>query len=126
SGCVSQGPFTKSWSQWTGTGKLTWQVNDDVIAYASASRGYISGGNIIGLAHVYGPESAWSYEAGVKSQFLDNRLQLNVAAYHEEIQHLQVFIQSGTASTLDNVKVLTQVNGLEPEVTAVPVENLNL
>jgi iron complex outermembrane receptor protein len=123
---IPTGPQDKTWSQWTGTGKLTWQVNDDVIAYASAARGYISGGDIIGLAHIYGPESAWSYEAGVKSQFLDNRLQLNVAAYHEEIQHLQVFIQSGTASTLDNVKGLTQVNGLETEITAVPVENLNL
>ena len=30
------------------------------MTYASVSRGYLSGGNIIGLAHVYGPETLWS------------------------------------------------------------------
>jgi len=62
----------------------------------------------------------------VKSQFLNDHLQLNVAAYHEEITHLQVFVQSNTQSGINNVNGLTQVNGLETEVTAVPVENLNL
>ena len=123
---IPTGAQDKTWSQWTGIGKLTWQVDDDVIAYASASRGFISGGDIIGLAHIYGPESAWSYELGEKGRFYDGRLQVNVAAYHEEIEHLQVFIQSGPSSVLDNVKGLTQVNGLETEVTAIPIENLQL
>ena len=67
-------------------------------------------------AHIYGPESAWSYDAGVKSRFWDDRVQFNVAAYHEEIQHLQVFIQSSTQSGINNVNGITQVNGLETEV----------
>ena len=120
------GPFAKSWSQWTGTGKVTWQVDDDVLVYASASRGYISGGNIVGLAHTYDPESAWSYEIGEKGQFWDGHVQLNVAAYHEEIEHLQVFIQSSTQSGINNVNGLTQVNGLETELTVVPIDNLRL
>jgi iron complex outermembrane receptor protein len=121
-----QGPFKKNWGQWTGKGGITWQVNDSTIAFASASRGYLSGGNIIGLAHIYGPESMWSYDAGVKSQFWDNHLQLNVSAYHEEIEHLQVFIQSSTQSGINNVNGLTQVNGLETELTAVPIDNLRI
>lgn len=120
----SSGPFTKSWGQWTGKGGLTWQVDDDVMFYASASRGYLSGGNIIGLASVYGPESMWSYDVGLKSRFFDDRLQLNVAGYHEEIEHLQVFIQSSTQSGINNVNGITQVNGLEIELDAVPVDNL--
>jgi iron complex outermembrane receptor protein len=120
------GPFSKTWSQWTGKFGLAYQVDPDTMVYASASRGYIDGGNIIGLAHIYNPESAWSYEAGVKSQFLDNRVQLNVAAYHEEIKALQVFIQSATQSGVNNVNGKTQVNGLETELTAVPVDGLRL
>jgi len=120
------GPFSKSWGQWTGKAGLTYQVDQNVMAYASASRGYISGGNIIGLAHIYGPESMWSYDVGVKSRFWDDRVQLNVAAYHEEIAHLQVFIQSSTQSGINNVDGITQVNGLETELEAVPIENLRL
>ena len=94
--------------------------------YASVSRGYLAGGNIIGLAHVYGPETMWSYDVGFKSRFFDDRVQLDVAAYHEAIQHLQVFVQSSTQSGINNVNGETGVNGLETEITAVPVENLRL
>ncbi len=121
-----QGPFDKTWGQWTGKAGLNYQVGDHVMAYASASRGYLSGGNIIGLANIYGPESMWSYDAGVKSQFFDDRLQLNLAAYHEEIAHLQVFVQSATQSGINNVNGITQVNGLELEAVAIPVDNLRI
>jgi iron complex outermembrane receptor protein len=120
----SSGPFSKTFGQWTGKAGLSWQVDDDVMAFASASRGYLSGGNIIGLAHVYGPESMWSYDVGVKSRFWDGRVQLNIAAYHEEIEHLQVFIQSSTQSGINNVNGITQANGIELELDAIPIDNL--
>jgi iron complex outermembrane receptor protein len=123
---INNVPFSQTWGQWTGKAGLNYKVNDSVMAYASAARGYIAGGNIVGLTHIYGPESAWSYEAGVKSQFWDDRVQLNVAAYHEEIAHLQVFVQSSTQSGINNVNGITQVNGIETEVTAIPIDNLRL
>ncbi len=123
---VFEGPFSKTWSQWTGKFGLAYQIDPDAMVYASASRGYIDGGNIIGLANIYNPESAWSYEVGLKSRFLDDRLQFNLAGYHEEIKGLQVFIQSSTQSGINNVNGKTQVNGLEAEVTAVPIDNLRL
>ena len=123
---MPQGPFSKSWGQWSGKGGLTYQFDPNVMAYVSASRGYLSGGNIIGLATVYGPESMWSYDVGVKSRFWDDRVQLNVAGYHEEINHLQVFIQSSTQSGINNVNGITQVNGIELELDAIPIDNLRL
>jgi len=119
-------PFTRTWGQWTGKGGLTYRVNDRFMVYASAARGYIAGGNIVGLPNIYDPESAWSYDAGFKSQFWDDRAQLNVAVYHEEITHLQVFIQSSTQSGINNVDGLTQANGIETELTLVPIDNLRL
>lgn len=123
---VFAGPFSKSWGQTTGKLGASYQVDDRNMLYASVSRGYLAGGNIIGLAHIYNPETLVSYDAGWKSRFLDDRVQLNIAAYHEEIKHLQVFIQSSTQSGLDNVDGTTKVNGLEVEFTAIPVEALRL
>jgi len=123
---VTAGPFSKTWSQVTGKLGVSWQINDSSMAFASVSNGYLAGGNIIGLANIYNPETLVSYDAGWKSRFLDNRLQLDIAAYHEEIKHLQVFIQSSTQSGINNVDGKTDVNGLEVEFTAIPVENLRL
>ncbi len=121
-----QGMFSNTWGQVTGRFGLNYQFTDHVMGYASVSRGYLAGGNIIGLAHVYGPETLWSYEAGFKSRFFDNRLQLNMSAYREAIDNLQVFVQSSTQSGINNVNGTTYVDGLENELTAVPVSNLRL
>jgi iron complex outermembrane receptor protein len=123
---ISQGPFSTSWGQLTGKAGAEYQINDKAMAYASVSHGYLSGGNIIGLAHVYGPETLWSYEIGFKSRFLDDRVQLNIAGYHEDIKGLQVFVQSSTQSGINNVNGTTKVNGLETELVAVPIDNLRL
>ena len=121
-----QGNFSNTWGQLTGKFGLNYQVSDQVMAYASVSRGYLAGGNIIGLAHVYGPESTWSYDVGVKTRFFDDRLQINLAGYRETIYHLQVFVQSSTQSGINNVNGRTFVSGLEAEIAAVPVPDLRL
>ncbi|HEX2594603.1 MAG TPA: TonB-dependent receptor, partial [Rhizomicrobium sp.] len=123
---VFQGPFSKSWAQTTGKFGLAYQVDEDLMVYGSASRGYLAGGNIIGLANVYNPETMWSYEGGFKSTFWDDRAQLNVAGYHEEIKNLQVFIQDSTHSGINNVNGLTQVNGLETELTLSPIDKMQI
>jgi iron complex outermembrane receptor protein len=123
---VTQGPFSKTWGQPTGKFGAQYQIDDRTMAYASVSRGYLAGGNIIGLAHIYGPETLWSYEAGLKTRFLDDRFQLNIAAYHEDIQNLQVFVQSSTQSGINNVNGVTGVNGVETEINYNPVDDLHL
>ena len=123
---ISQGPFSNTWGQLTGKLGAQYQFTPATMAYVSASRGYLAGGNIIGLAHVYGPETLWSYEAGLKTRFLDDRLQLNIAAYHEEIHNLQVFVQSSTESGINNVTGKTPVNGLETEINYNPLDDLRL
>jgi len=123
---ITQGPFSNKWGQLTGKLGAQYQFNERTMAYVSASRGYLAGGNIIGLAHVYGPETLWSYEAGLKTRFLDDRLQVNIAAYHEEIEHLQVFVQSSTESGINNVNGKTPVNGIETEINYNPIADLHL
>lgn len=66
---------------------------DEVMLYASAARGYKTGGfnsNAYGLdGFMYGEETNWSYEAGVKSSLFDRKLQLNVAAFYIDWKDLQ-------------------------------------
>jgi iron complex outermembrane recepter protein len=123
---ITQGPFNQGWNEWTGKAGLNYQLSEDSMLWVSASRGYLSGGNIIGLGSIYDPETMWSYEVGAKSRFLDDRLQVNISAYHEEISHLQVFIQSSVQSGLDNVNGTTDVNGVELELDAIPIDNLRI
>jgi iron complex outermembrane receptor protein len=124
--------FDKTWAQWTGNLTARYQFTPEVMAYATVARGYLSGGGIIGLGsgtpfvgQQYNPEHVWSYELGLKSQWLDNRLQLNAAAFHEDISNMQVFFQSGVTSGVENA-AKSRVNGLEIEAVAIPVDNLRL
>lgn len=123
---VFAGPFSKSWEKVTGKFGLSYQVDDRNMVFASVARGYLAGGNITGLGTIYNPETLTSFDAGWKSRFLDDRVQLNVAAYHQEIKGLQVFIQSSTQSGINNVNGTTDVNGLEVELTAKPTENFQI
>ena len=70
-------PSTHEWGQWTGKFELAYQFTPDVMGYASISRGYLSGGNIIGLAELLPAGTVWSYEVGEKANLFDDHLQLN-------------------------------------------------
>ena len=72
-------------------------------------------------------ETAWNYEAGMKSRFLDGRGSLNLSAFYMDIKNLQLNLTAGTCSSrlVFNVdKAKSQ--GLEFEVTASPNEHWDL
>lgn len=75
---------------------LDWQLTDDVFTYISAAKGFKPGGiattdgdGDILFGH-YKPETLWAYEIGVKSELLDNRLQLNAALFYNDYTDQQV------------------------------------
>ncbi len=73
--------------------ELAYHVNRNLLAYATAAEGYRSGGfNVTAPAggSAYGQETSWSYEAGVKTSLLDNRLTVNADAYYLQWDHLQL------------------------------------
>ena len=104
---------------WTDTSPkvgLTYQLNDDAIVYASYSEGFHSGG-FFGvnqntrdfIRDQYDPERAQSWEVGLKSQWYNNRLRLNVTAFRndfEDKQESSVQVDPDTltvATVFDNV-----------------------
>ncbi len=72
-------------------------------------------------------ETAWNYEAGMKSKFGGGRGSLNLSAFYMDIKNLQLNLTAGTCSSrlVFNVpKAKSQ--GLELEVTASPNEHWDL
>src|SRR4029077_9615175 len=65
----------------------------ELLTYVSAAKGFKAGGfNTAAPAgsEAFGPERSWTYEAGVKSTFLDNRLRVNAAYYYIDWEDLQL------------------------------------
>jgi iron complex outermembrane receptor protein len=118
--------FDRSWDQTTGKVGVSYRPLDGLMVYANASKGYLSGGGLVGnFPGIYQPEKVKAYEGGFKSTAFDHRLQFNGAIYREEITDMQVFVQDITGSRIDNAG-RAHVNGFELEAIATPVDGLTL
>ena len=121
---------------------LTWNQSDDVMIYASAAEGFRIGGanpagnlsttgcqnalNQLGItdAGAFESDSVWNYELGAKTQFADNRIQLNASVFQIDWEDLQVstslsaFDDTCGASIVANVGA-AEIRGVEVELTAI-------
>jgi len=94
---------------WLGT--LSWKPVDGLLAYVTYSTGYKGAGLNLNAAVSAGtplvlqPEKARSWEAGLKQQYFDNKLTLNVDVYRTTLSGLQANIvpSNGNRSYLANV-----------------------
>lgn len=121
----------KRFREWTPHFNVAYQVRRDVLAYATYSEGYKSGGftQRIFPAQVlvpdFDPEFVKVVELGLKSQLFDRRLRLNAAAFHTEYDDMQVMVQEGFAPQTRNA-AKARIRGFELEGIAAPAENLML
>jgi iron complex outermembrane receptor protein len=107
---------------------LSYQLEDDVNVYAKVSDGYKSGGfNIRAgsdqtFVDGFDKETLRSYEVGLKSRWLNDRLLVNLAVFTGDYKDIQLNIQVDPAQP-SLVEVLNageaEVRGLEMEVSAV-------
>jgi len=131
-------PVKQGVTKFTPKFSAEFQQTDDWLWYVSATQGFKSGGwNARGAApHTassylpFGPEEIWSYEAGFKSQMLDDRMRLNATAFWADVTDLQLI--SGVTNPAGGVLFLTQnsgegrFRGLEAEWQWLPTERLNV
>lgn len=106
---------------------LEGQLTQNILVYASFAKAFKDGAINLGALQTspVGPEEVSSIETGIKSAFLNRRLQINAAVFHSVYDDLQLAQLVGTVSTLVNVP-RAQISGAEVEVLAVPVEGLRL
>lgn len=116
-------------SRWTYNLGVNYQPSRELLLYAKYSTGYISGGKLATLT--YAPETAKSWEAGVKADWLDNRLRTNLAVYSVKYANLQVAASGLSFGVPQASQVLVnagdaKAQGFELEMTAVPVDSITL
>lgn len=139
---------------WTGTAKVSYFLNDDLMLYASYGRGYKAGGfNVsrisltpassvvagsefystgaitspveLRASPVFDPEFVDAYEIGLKGDFMNGRLRANVAAFVSDFDDFQATAFVGNVFVLANAGELSS-DGLEVTVQALPTDWLSL
>ena len=134
-------PFTshpsESWAEFTPRVGLLYTINDDMMVYGTYSRGFRSGGfngrvgNLVEARESYDPETVDSYEVGIKSEWLDNRLRFNANVFYMEYDDKQEELQlpddndTGQKTVVENAASAT-LQGVEVEVQAFVGEGLSL
>ena len=106
---------------WSPSASISYTVANNANLYARFSRGFKSAAYNVDIASsVNGltarPEKATSYEVGFKTVTFDNRLRLNLAAFHTDYDRLQVSQVLGTGIALTNAGK-ARIEGVEAEMS---------
>ena len=135
-GARSNLAFDAAWDRFDPMVNLAYDLSDDIMIYAKYSTGFKAGGaNSRSLTYrPVGPEEVTATELGIKSQFWEDRVRINVALLSSEIRDKQMdffypFLVGGsqrTVSDTTNASTDGQSKGAELEVNFAPVENLVL
>ena len=116
---------------------LNYQWTDDLMSYVSYTRGFKSGGfNARSTTPLqWGPYDDMqvdSYEVGVKSMWLDNRLRFNMSVFYEDLSDMQTQVnavdpgsQGGYSTVVQNAASAT-IKGLELETIVMLVPGLDI
>ena len=142
-GVLAPQRFEAKFSDWNFSYDLTlsYELAPEVLAYATYAKSFKSGGinlngvptdiagNPILAAAVVEPEAVNHYEIGVKTQFLDRKATLNIAAFRTDIGNYQALVTNGQLGVLRGYlanadKVRTQ--GLEADFSLRPSERFNV
>lgn len=112
---------------------IDYELNDDLMFYATYSEGFKSGGfntraSSSGQTQFFQPEEVVNIEAGFKSRFANDRVQFNVSLFHmgyTDIQQQAFFVNSSgdLVSSVTNAAEAT-VQGAELELEVEAAEGL--
>lgn len=142
-GYTTNGPVstTQSWDDFTPRFIARYRPNDDMMVYASVTKGFKTGGfNSFGttLAGVddnsvatagtipnhFDPETVWSYEMGMKGNSPGNRVRYDINVYHYKYTDLQLNYWDG-GTIVDNIGSV-KAYGAEGSLHAILDDNLDI
>jgi iron complex outermembrane receptor protein len=134
---VATGHADDSWNSFTYRADLEYQASSRLMTYASIARGFKSGGfNVRGDPELpnlgftaFNPETAITYEIGIRSEWLNRKLRLNATLFDTEYRDIQLRQQTvfaGMFTTLIENAARARIRGAELEVGATPLKGLIL
>ena len=131
----------QDWSEFTPRVALSYDMNEDITLYATAARGYKSGGfatfgfDLHGMdvtdegaappgttPVAFDPEQVDSFEVGAKTRLLGNTLQLNASLFYYVYTDLQLVYFDTGSSLVANVGE-AEGKGVEVDLRWVPTRN---
>jgi iron complex outermembrane receptor protein len=100
---------------------MSYRATPSALVYGTVSRGFKAGGynpaSPLGSAP-YGEEHSWSYEGGIKTLWIDNRLSANLSVFFIDWSDMQLNVPFAPgAFYIDNVAAATS-KGMELEMMA--------
>ncbi|HQA18910.1 MAG TPA: TonB-dependent receptor, partial [Novosphingobium sp.] len=138
---------TVSFDAWTPMASLSYKPSENVMFYASASRGFKSGGfngransladltqSVNGsnvLVTTFRPESVWTYEFGAKGTFADGKIAFAANVFRSDYKDFQARVGGGnTGLTGGSFPVLNagklRIQGIEFEAMVKPWKGMTL
>jgi iron complex outermembrane receptor protein len=114
-----------SFSKFTPYAGVKYQATEDVMLYASYSRGYKQGGfngrPLASAAEVtqYRPEVLDTFEAGIKAELIDRTLTANLAAFHSIYKDIQLTVNQTPQNFVANA-AKGKIDGFEAELVMRP------
>lgn len=116
-----------SYNNVSGTIKLSYQPNSNQLFYASWANGFKSGGIntdriAAGFDPVFDPEESNAIEVGLKQDFTEQDLRINLAVHRTDIDDFQASTFTGTGFNLQNAGTI-DTKGLELDITWLPLDN---
>jgi len=118
-----------TWQNTSAMASLSYELTDNVQTYVKVSQGWKAGGfngeapNAEIAVKPYDEEKVLAYEWGVKSRWLDQRVQANISAFYNDITDMQMSEFLGAYSDIQNAGA-AKVKGIEVELVAVLTEEL--
>jgi iron complex outermembrane recepter protein len=98
---------------------LTWTPSDDMMVYSLASKGFrFGGGNAIPALPgspaplQYESDSLWNYEIGMRSDWFEERLQIDATVFYIDWNNIQLPLKFGPVNYTDNAGS-ARIYGLE-------------
>ena len=119
-------------NEWTPRVAVQYRVNPDLMFFTSATRGF-QGGGWNGLAfsaatyNNFAPETVWSFETGMRSEFFDHKVRFNLTGFYEDVKDYQLLsdLTSAAAFVTSNAANMSAY-GLEAEIAWRPTGPLML
>ena len=109
---------------------LKYDYSDELMVYASATRGFKSGGwnareATAPAMQPFGPEKLWAYELGFRADMFGDLVRANGTLFYTDLEDLQTTSAAAGDFLTTNAGGL-EVTGFELEVNAVPTDWLNV
>jgi iron complex outermembrane receptor protein len=112
---------------------VQYKLDPEVMAFASATKGFQGGGwnsltNSPELVTAFTPETVWTYETGVRTEWFDKKLVANADIFYNDVHDYQLITlgPGGGANFVTENAANMSVYGFEADFAFRPIENLTI